>query len=433
MARVFYARLEVEHANRVPREGPLVLCANHASALADAVIVQAASPRALRFLAKSTLFESPVFGPILRGLGAVPIFRAQDHAGDTRGNQDSFARCYELLHHGEALLIFPEGQSHSDPHLRPLKTGAARLALGTRERHGTTPLLVPLGLTFTAKGRFRSSVLVEFGTPLEPGPDEDPRALTDRLEAALAAVTLNAGDWDEVELARLLRRFFALGRRGLGERRRALQRLLDSYRALAASHPLDVRRLRRRLQAYERLTERLGVHDHHLTLRYRPAVLVRFAVRATLFALVAAPLAAAGFFLSGPPYVVTDALVRRFAGERDQADTANMLAGLCVFSLAWGAWTFLAWRWVGLRGALGMAVALPATGLAALYAAREWDRLREDLRVWALFARRRSLRALLLERRRELEASIMRLLQRARSVREQAAPPPPTPTIPPRP
>src|SRR5947208_2547107 len=78
-------------------------------------------------------------------LQAVPIYRRQD-AGEpgpaslrTTRNDDSFARCFELLAAGEALLIFPEGQSHSDPSLRQLKTGAARLALGALQRNGEAP------------------------------------------------------------------------------------------------------------------------------------------------------------------------------------------------------------------------------------------------------------------------------------------------------
>lgn len=425
LVRIFYGRCEIEHADRFPAAGPVLLCANHASALADAVIAQAVAPRAVRFLAKSTLFDSWLFGPILRALGAVPIYRSQDHGGDTRRNDESFARCYEMLARGETLLIFPEGQSHSDPHLRPLKTGAARLALGTRERFGVVPVLLPLGLTFTAKGRFRSSLLVEFGAPIEPQPEEEARELTARLEAGLAAVTLNAAEWNEIELARLLRRFFAVGRRGLGERRRALQRLLDSYRSLAASHPEDVRRLARRLRAFERLSARLGVQDYHLTLRYRPAVIARFVARALLLALVALPLASAGVVLSGLPYLLTRVLVQRFAGGRDQYDTANMLGGLVLFSAAWSAWITLAWRWGGPAAALLTAAALPITGLVALFTAREWERLRENLRVWAVFARRGSLRDLLLARRGELEARITRLVVEAR---RQAGAPPPAPT-----
>ena len=89
---------------------------------------------------------------------AVPIYRRQDAGGDVSRNVDSFARCYELFKLGEILLIFPEGQSHSDSRLRDIKTGAARLARGSIEATGVTPTALPIGLTFGDKGRFRSNI-----------------------------------------------------------------------------------------------------------------------------------------------------------------------------------------------------------------------------------------------------------------------------------
>ncbi|MDH5776819.1 MAG: lysophospholipid acyltransferase family protein, partial [Gammaproteobacteria bacterium] len=163
VVKVFYRHYEVDGVEQLEVNKPILLCANHANALADAVILQAITPRLIHPLARSGLFKNPVLWPILKLIQAVPVYRRQDKDANTSQNKDSFSRCYDFFKQGEILLIFPEGQSHSDPSLRPLKTGAARMALGALEANGETPLIVPVGLNFSSKGRFRSTVFVKIG------------------------------------------------------------------------------------------------------------------------------------------------------------------------------------------------------------------------------------------------------------------------------
>src|SRR4029453_16857511 len=88
-------------------------------------------------------------------------------------NEQSFARCRQELAADAWLALFPEGTSHSEPQLRPLKTGAARIALSAAAGQGNgapepVPVqVVPVGLAYEAKAIFRSAVLVLVGRPLE--------------------------------------------------------------------------------------------------------------------------------------------------------------------------------------------------------------------------------------------------------------------------
>ncbi|MCG8462134.1 MAG: 1-acyl-sn-glycerol-3-phosphate acyltransferase, partial [Holophagales bacterium] len=179
---VFYRRNEVSGAEQVPASGPVILAANHVNALVDALVVQSAIGRPVHPIARSGLFRNPLLRPVLRFIQAVPIQRrpAPNGAGEQTepltpeqvraANEAAFGTLYRYLEEGRVILIFPEGQSHSDPSLRPLKTGAARLALGHLRRTGQAPLVLPVGLTFTQKGRFRSDVLVQVGegVPFRP-------------------------------------------------------------------------------------------------------------------------------------------------------------------------------------------------------------------------------------------------------------------------
>jgi glycerol-3-phosphate O-acyltransferase/dihydroxyacetone phosphate acyltransferase len=90
--------------------------------------------------------------------------------------------------------------------LRPLKTGAARVALGFLAQHPNSDLkIVPVGLNYMNREKFRSKVLVSFGAPItvdssevqrfKDGEWEPVKTLTDRLQKALESLTVNAPDW----------------------------------------------------------------------------------------------------------------------------------------------------------------------------------------------------------------------------------------------
>ena len=78
IAHLFY---RVDHVGSPPAEGPLLLLPNHPNALLDPALVMATADRPIRFLAKSTLFQTPL-RPILRAAGAIPVFRRQDQGVD---------------------------------------------------------------------------------------------------------------------------------------------------------------------------------------------------------------------------------------------------------------------------------------------------------------------------------------------------------------
>jgi 1-acyl-sn-glycerol-3-phosphate acyltransferase len=420
VVRAFYRRAEVRGQEYFPSSGPVLICANHPSALADAVVIQAASRRVVHPLARSGLFRNPIAWPVLTIIQAVPIYRRQDSADTTR-NEDSFARCFDMLATGEPLLIFPEGESHSDPRLRGLRTGAARLALGAAMRNGEAPLLVPAGLNYTDVGRFRSSVLVKFGRPLRAGalPGESPEQaatrITAEIRAALERITLNPNSWAELETLRRLERFFALRsdkyrQRSLDQRFRALRKLLEAQQRLRMTDPERVERMREGLYRFERLCARVGIHDYHLTVTYTPALVARFIARSLVMLLLALPLGAWGAANSIVPFVLTKFLAVRLASDRYQYDTAKILLGISFFSVFWAAQTAAAWRSWGAPWALAYAASLLPTTMLALYMRRERERILDNMRVFFLFLRRDDLRQFLLRQRRDLEQQIRHLV-----------------------
>src|SRR5205814_1234426 len=131
--RVFYRRIEATGLENVPESGPVLFVANHANGLVDPILVLALVSRPITFVAKSTLWKVPLLGSLLDALGAVPVVRRADASPETAAGADrndaSLHRLAEALDAGGAVLIFPEGRSHSDPFLSPIRTGAARVLL----------------------------------------------------------------------------------------------------------------------------------------------------------------------------------------------------------------------------------------------------------------------------------------------------------------
>ena len=196
--RWFYRDIRVEGAERLPATGPLLVAINHPNALADVMVAGISLPRRLTLTAKATLSDHPVLGALFRTLGVVPLRRASDERArgggdDVSRNEEAFAALLDALAAGRAVLIFPEGRSHSEPAVAPLRTGLARVALQARDHRGLARVtIVPVGLVFERKWEPRSRVLVQVGTTLcmdewHGGVAE----LTAEVEVRLRAVTLN--------------------------------------------------------------------------------------------------------------------------------------------------------------------------------------------------------------------------------------------------
>src|ERR1043166_3054006 len=165
----FFRRIERFHAERVPATGPVLFTSNHPNSLTDAFVIGASVPRKVNFVATIQLFRFAPLRWLLLQCGVVPINRVKDDPRAMRTVAQTFEACFRVLEQGEAIGIFPEGITHDDPQLKTVKTGAARMALELEQRHaGQLGLkIVPVGLTFSAKGKYRSEVLASFGPAIK--------------------------------------------------------------------------------------------------------------------------------------------------------------------------------------------------------------------------------------------------------------------------
>jgi 1-acyl-sn-glycerol-3-phosphate acyltransferase len=207
IARRYYPRMEIIGAERIPQTGPVLLCANHSNSLLDAVIVGITARRPVRFMAKATLFDQPIFGTLLRSLGMLPAYRGMDDTRQVRRNLESLDVGASVLIDGQAMGIFPEGMSTDRAHLEKVRSGAARMAFQALDGGAEEVRIVPIGLSYERKESFRSAVLVRVGEPIqvadllaeeERNVPKARRSVTRLLEARLKAVAihLDEPEWE---------------------------------------------------------------------------------------------------------------------------------------------------------------------------------------------------------------------------------------------
>lgn len=203
-----YYRVSVAGA-RLPTDGPVLLVANHNNSLVDPALVAAMAGRNVRFLAKAPLFTHPLIGWLIKGVGSVPVYRQQDDPALVSQNLDSFRDVHRVLVEGDMVGIFPEGISHSASRLAPLKTGAARIAIGAANQLGTDFPIIAVGLVFRDRDSFRSEAHVIIGESFrwddlvgDLTNRNAVRELTGRIERSMRRVSVNLEAWEDEPIVR---------------------------------------------------------------------------------------------------------------------------------------------------------------------------------------------------------------------------------------
>jgi 1-acyl-sn-glycerol-3-phosphate acyltransferase len=397
LVRLFYRRIEVSGLEHLPRERPVLLVANHTNGLVDPMVVLAAFPRPVVFVAKSTLWKIPVLRSILDLVGCVPVVRRGEEeknegetaskgnqAGGSERNEGSFLRLAAALDSGSCVLIFPEGRSHSDPRLSEIRTGAARVLLLSK----ASPVVLPVGLWFTKKEEFRSDVLVKVGpqVALEPHQVEEAvEAWTQAIGAALEAVTLNADSWGDHEVVaavdalygRSVESRFLEGEEGRTagdgsalERSLRVRRLLTAAReTLEKTHPGEVSRVARRVLAFDHLLRKFSLTPAALDAPPPAATIAWHTLKALGIALLGFPVAVLGVVAWWVPYRLCGVIANRLPGareHRDQISLYKLLAGCVLFPLFLVLECAAIWAAAGPRWAAAAAVLLPFAGISSL-------------------------------------------------------------------
>lgn len=180
------SRPTIEGLQNLPRQGPVILIYNHIHAI-DPFVTVGLLPRYGVPMSKIENYAIPVFGPLIRWFGVIPV---------KRGEADVWAikAANAVLEAGHVLLIAPEGTRSKDGALQIGKEGLAFMA------SKTDPVIVPVGITgsralgASLKHLRRVPLLLRYGAPFrlrwpQGKPTRDHlRLLTDAAMGRLAAL-----------------------------------------------------------------------------------------------------------------------------------------------------------------------------------------------------------------------------------------------------
>jgi glycerol-3-phosphate O-acyltransferase/dihydroxyacetone phosphate acyltransferase len=273
--RVFFRSIEIEGLESVPREGPLLLAANHPNTLMDVLLVAVLLDRQVGCLAKATLFKNPFVGFLFRSLGAVPVHRKQDGGSDasSAANQNVLEDSEIAVAEGKAILIFPEGVSQDEPRLQRLKTGLARIALGAEKRAPGQVSVVPVALVYDDHETFRSRARVTYLPAIQVGPflalgeargDEfaAARALTDAIGESLKQDLVHVDDEGNDPLVDELDELYGhVAREQAGGRLAVTPVVARAVNHFTQEDPERLQRVREQVSAYRAALEEAGVSD----------------------------------------------------------------------------------------------------------------------------------------------------------------------------
>jgi len=392
-----YRSVEISRHDSGLSERPVIIVANHSAGFPDPVLIMYAMDRRPRFLAKATLWSNAIVARVFDLAGVIPINRAED--GNTDGNTDAFAACYEALRDREVISIFPEGEIHHGSKIGDIHTGTARIALGARASGAQGIVIVPVGLYYEAKASRRGRIYAKVGDPIDldadlgayvdPGESSDDsnheavRRLTDDIAARLQEVTPDYSSKDEwlvlaaaAEVALRSYQYDPGVPVSFGDREE-LARALEQASPEARASVLDAAAHYRGILASERISD-----VNVATYARIGGALPDHTVRSIGETVALAPTAAVGLAANIVPMVAVRLLSNNLRTNQLMKSTIQTLASPVLYASAWTAWGAVLRRkgvrfggtvaW--LSGAIG--------GWALLLAAERSDTVRDGISGW---------------------------------------------------
>ncbi len=432
MLKVYFRSIEVIGHEWIPQRGPAIFASNHPNSTVDPFVVGNLAGRKVNFMAMSGFFERRSIAWFLSRCGVIPIHRRQDDPTKMDQNVSSFEAAFRALERREAIGIFPEGLTHDDLQIKKIKTGAARMSLEAEARNGfhLGVRVVPVGLNYMDKTRFRSDLLINVGEPIEVKTYEeayrrDPqaavKAMTEELQHRMEALIINLEEPGLKRLQRALEEIYLDRVRGVaapGEDRKGIaddftwrKMIAECLNYYAKHDPERVRAIGSQVQRYYRVARRLRFHNELLRQQASRVLPWSSWVNMALLGVLGFPIAVYGTINNYIPYRLAKlAGMRnpyyRHHGDKTKISIYSLLAGAIALLIFYPIQGFLVWSAVGNPEAVLYLLSLPPSGFFTLWYAQRVREYRRDLFYARLHMKNRQLIPLLNKRRDEVLATL---------------------------
>ena len=170
----YFSKIKVSGIEKIPKDVPVIFGANHENAFMDALLIATHTTKYCHYLVRADIFKIGWVKTLLSWINMMPIYRIRDGFRTLKSNQDVFINCYKILHKGESIIMFPEGNHNIRRVERRITKGISKIALGAvhSSEYPSHPVIIPVGLNYSCHRSFRSTVHIVFGHPLKTETEE---------------------------------------------------------------------------------------------------------------------------------------------------------------------------------------------------------------------------------------------------------------------
>jgi glycerol-3-phosphate O-acyltransferase/dihydroxyacetone phosphate acyltransferase len=237
--------------------------------------------------------------------------------------------------------------------------------------------IIPCGLNYIHRHRFRSQVLIEFGEPIliddawlakfSDDERDTVRQLTDYLADALTAVTLNAPDWSTLRFIQAARRLYkpATAHLSPGEYIELNRRFVETY--ISNSKEPEMVEFRNDVDDYQSRLDALGLKDYQLRKKVSVAKAFRRLMVRSFSMMLLFPVAIPGVLLHLPVAWVAAVVGERFSYEQDDIATLKVFATITLLPILYLVAAFLIGNYFGTAWAI-----IAVLGLTISFSASNW-------------------------------------------------------------
>ena len=419
--KLFFNQISIQNKQIVPNTSPIIFVANHPNFFMDPLIIGSYCPRQLYFFAKSTLFNSPLKKRILTRLNLVPVYRKTDDKENMGGNVNSFNKGYKILENNGAFLIFPEGISVVKRVLEKLKTGAARIGLEAELKNDfdLNIVIIPIGLSYSDQVRFRSNIMIRFGSPIELSKFEKEyktnevktvKKVTLIIEKSLNNLT-NYYQTDQIEDIvqglELIYKMELMTELGMEVDNKnddfIISKILtDAVQWYKDNEPALIIEFREKLNEYIDLLKQLDIRDEFLD-PVRQEKRGWGKTKTILFLVIGSPLFIWGIITNYIPYILPRVLVE--ITNKDQSEEASwkLIYGFIFFVFYYAVSITFIWKLTqNIFLTILFISSLIPSGDFALYYSKNINKYKQHVKFLSIFYKKRSLIFEIIQRRIEL-------------------------------
>jgi len=417
-SRIFFSKVTINHIEKIPSKGPLIIVANHPNTFMDPILIATMLKQQIYFLAKSTVFGSPIKDWILGNiLNMIPVYRKQDlPEGAASNNNAIFEKCFQFLAKGGTLLIFPEGTSIMEQKLREIKTGTARIGLGCEVSYQFKlgVKILPIGLNYSDGEQFRSKVFINIAEPIEvknwkKSYDKDEREavtnLTEQIRIALENQLIlvknkehermlkQAGNIFEQELANSTTLPEHSIQKGMAE-------ALDYFSENDASFTSSVKQ---KLNTYFRKLEYLGLKDQLLSKKNLQSNIFKKTISVLIFLILGFPVWLVGLISNYIPYIIPSKVAAKISQHIEYRAPIMMVTGIFTFTIYYFIANLLLFQFT--QNLWLIIIYIPLAILSGFFVLYYWNIVEENLtnlKLLFLFRKEKELIQSLINERKDI-------------------------------